>query len=994
MKPRLSILGALPAVLWVAPLRAQQPTGAVRGGVIDEATRQPIAGVMVTAGDRQALSQADGRYSITLVPPGTYTVRARMLGYAPVTQSVTVVGGQETVVDFAMTGRAVSLSEIVVTGYGEQRVGDISGAVSEVTPKAFNPGTIVDPLQLIQSKVAGVQVVASSNEPGAYTSVLIRGQTSVNASSEPLYVIDGVPLGGGADRGLSARRDPLEGRDPLNFLNPQDIESITVLRDASAAAIFGANAANGVVVIQTKSGRRGTQITYSSTMSASSAARHLQVLNAAQFDSLVRLYAPQSVSQLGTASTDWFDLVSRTAFGQEHNLTISSAGQASSYRLSVGYLSQDGIVRATTTDRLSLGMGYEQRLFNDRLNVRANLKGARAFDRFTPDAVIGSAAAMGPTQPVMDSSSATGYYEWPGITLSPDNPLAILALVSDHGTTWRSLGNAQAEYRLPFFPTLKATVNVGYDVTKSDRETFYPSRLRGELRGGAGGEDFRWEGTEANTLFEAYLNYAAPLNVVPGTIDLTGGYSYAQSHRKYTSLYLSGLSTDLLGDNGFPAAQTVTPGMTVDESKLIALFGRLNYNLDDRYLASFSVRRDGSSRFGPAHAWGVFPSVSLAWRISGEPFLSGFTPLSDLKLRASWGRTGNQAFENYQQYSAYTVSNAVAQYQFGNQPVATIRPSAVDPNIKWEETDSYNVGLDFGFLNQRVAGAIDRYVKKTRDLIFTVPVAAGTNLSNYLTTNIGSMRNQGVELSLSARILRGGRHALGWTADVTAAHNTNTLVSINPYGGPVQQIMVGSIGLAGTIQVLEPGQPINSFFVCRQYYQDRKPVEGGYLSLVGDSVIQGCVNSERRAYHDPAPKWILGHTSYLTYGNFDLSFSLRAWLGNYVYNGVAAGTGLTGLSGPSPANLSTSILETGFMYGQFLSDHFVEDASFLRMDNVTVGYTFQYRGQPMRVFATVQNAFTITGYSGVDPSGQGVSGIDNTIYPLSRTLTGGLSVRF
>jgi iron complex outermembrane receptor protein len=410
-----------------------------------------------------------------------------------------------------------------------------------------------------------------------------------------------------------------------------------------------------------------------------------------------------------------------------------------------------------------------------------------------------------------------------------------------------------------------------------------------------------------------------------------------------------------------------------------------------------SVRRDGSSRFGPGNQWGTFPSVALAWRVSQEPFLRGFESLSDLKLRASWAKTGNQAFADYQQYSTYTVGDAQTQVQFGNGFVTTIRPSAVDPNIRWEATQSVNIGLDFGFNNQRISGTVDWYNKKTTDLIFTVPVAAGTNLSNYVTTNIGSMKNQGLELALNARVIERGRDGLSWIASFTAGHNTNELVDINPRAVGAQQILTGGVsgGVGTYIQVLEPGSPINSFFVCRQQYgTDGKPVNGGYLSLVGDTVLTGCSNAQRRAFHDPAPKWILGHTSSFTYHSFDFGFTLRAYLGNHVYNNVASNLGsYQELSRGSPYNLHASVLTTGFTSPQYLSDYYVEDGSFLRMDNVTLGYTFRYRGQPLRVYATVQNAFTITGYSGVDPTA-GLNGLDNNIYPRSRTVTGGLSVRF
>ncbi|HUX32480.1 MAG TPA: TonB-dependent receptor, partial [Gemmatimonadaceae bacterium] len=507
-----------------------------------------------------------------------------------------------------------------------------------------------------------------------------------------------------------------------------------------------------------------------------------------------------------------------------------------------------------------------------------------------------------------------------------------------------------------------------------------------------------------NTLLETYLNYTAPLNVLPGTIDLTGGYSYSQSNAQYPWFSETGLSTNLLGDNGYPTALVVQNQQNIQDSKLISFFGRANYNINDRYLAAVSIRRDGSSRFGPTNAWGVFPSVALAWRLSEENFFKRFHSLSDLKLRGSWGKTGNQAFANYQQYANYLVGNAQAQAQFGNQYITTIRPSAVDPNIKWESTSSYDVGLDYGFDRQRISGAIDWYTKNTSDLIFTVPVAAGTNLSNYLTTNIGSMKNQGVELSLSADVLQGTNNGLSWTTDFTVSHNTNELVSINPTlaasAQKEQQILTGLVsgGVGTYIQVLEPGKPINSFFVYQQKYDaSGKPIEGGYANLNGDTTSSGgpLINvADRRAFHDPAPKWIIGHTSALSYGNFDFSVTLRAYLGNYVYNNVASNLGsYIELTRASPYNLQASVLKTGFMTPQYLSDYYVENASFLRMDNATLGYRFKYQGRNLRVFGTIQNAFTVTPYSGVDPTA-GLNGLDNNIYPRSRVFTGGLNIVF
>jgi iron complex outermembrane receptor protein len=989
MKRVRCLLGAILAVLWVAPLGAQQPTGTIRGRISDAGTQQPISGVHVTFGTRGVVSQPDGRFVIAGVPAGTDSLRARIIGYAAAAQLVALAGGDTVTVDFAMTAQAVALSELVVVGYGEQRAGNIPGAVKQVTSAEFNTGRIVTPQQLIQSKVAGVQVV-DNNEPGGGIAIRIRGATSINASSEPLFVVDGIPVATGSGGGLSA------GRDALNFLNPNDIESMTVLKDASAAAIYGANSANGVVLITTKTGRGRPQIEYSGSASASSVTRLPNMLDAAQFRAAVQQYAPQNFAQLGTANTDWFSLVDRTGIGQQHDFAVTGSGQSNNYRLSLGYLNQDGIIKGTTAERVSLGFNYQQRLLDDRLNVRTSLKGSRAFDQFTPGGVLSNAAQMGPSQPVLDPASPTGFYNWPGNTLqSADNPVEILNLAKAQGTTFRSVGNLQADYSLPFLQGLSANINIGYDVTKVTQETFNARALHSQLKTGQGGFDYQTQPSQLNTGMDTYLRYAAPIRGVPGTFDLTAGYSYSQSHAEYPSLTLTGLSTDLLNTNGIPTAQNVSPFLSIEESKLISFFGRINYNLNDRWIAAVSLRRDGSSRFGPNNAWGTFPSAALAWRISAEPFMRNITALSDLKLRASWAKTGNQAFSNYQQFSTYLVGNSQAQVQFGNFFVNTIRPSAVDPNIKWEATNSFNIGIDYGFSNQRFSGAIDWYSKKTSDLIFTVPIAAGTNFSNFLTTNIGSMKNNGIELSLSALLLNPGSTGLHWTADFNAAHHTNELTSINPVAGGAQQILVGGVagGVGTTIQVLRPGVPINSFFTCRQQYQNGKPVENTYLDASG-AVVTGCLNTNRRASHDPEPKWILGHSSYLTYGKFDFGFTLRAYLGNYVYNNVASNLGTyQELNRASPYNLHASVLETGFTSPQYLSDYYVEDASFLRMDNMTLGYSFAYRGQQLRVYGSMQNVFTMTGYSGVDPTA-GLIGIDNNIYPRSRTFTGGLSVRF
>ena len=1003
------IVGALPAVLWIAPLHAQQPTGTIRGRVTDAASQQPLAGATVTIGARRALSEADGRYIISAVPAGTDSIRARLIGYARGAQQVTVAGGDTLVVDFALSPQAVSLSEVVVTGYGTQRAGNITGSVARVGSESFNTGTIVSAQQLIENKVPGVQVV-DNNEPGGGLSIRVRGQASVNAGSEPLYIVDGVPLGTGSGGGLTV------GRDPLNFLNPNDIASITVLKDASAAAIYGANASNGVVLITTKSGQGRTHVEYTGSVSSSSVTRIPSMLNADQFRAAVNSFAPANAGQLLNANTNWFDLVDQTAMGQQHDVNLSGAGASNNYRLSLGYLNQDGILKSTTAERIALGVNYEQRLYNDRLDLRANVKGTRTKDQFTPIGVLYNAAQMGPTQPVYDTTTVTGYYNWnnaPNTLLtSADNPLEVLNLSMDRATTYRSVGSVQAKYdfsSLRGLQGLTGTVNLGYDITQADRVTFYPNNIHYETKNGTDGSYYRTTPSQLNTVLDAFFNYTPALAIGPGNIDVTGGYSYSQSHEDNEGTLVTQFNSNALGADGIPSTGLVQPNVpNIQESKLISFFGRANYNIGDRYLASVSMRRDGSSRFGPSNQWGNFPAVSVGWRLSREPFLSGVSALSDLKLRASWGKTGNQAIANYQQHVNYLPCNAEAQVLFGNQFVCPSRPSGVDPNIKWESTGTWDVGLDYGILNGRFSGAIDWYTKHTDDLLFNVPVPAGTNFSNFVTKNIGSMRNRGFELGLTARLLEGGENGLSWTADFNAAHNTNELLSINPSASSAQQIFVGGVagGVGTTIQVLEPGQPINSFFVCPQLYQNGKPVEGKYISLA-DTTASTCDAASLRPFHDPSPHWILGFTSSMNYRRFALSFTLRAWLGNYVYNNVAANLGTyQELTRGAPYNLNSSVLQTGFMTPQYLSDLYVEDGSFLRMDNLRLEYAFPWQSQQLRLFVNVQNVFTITGYSGVDPTAalnQGQSpfgptppefGIDNNIYPRSRIVTSGLSVQF
>jgi TonB-linked SusC/RagA family outer membrane protein len=985
------------SLLASAPVLAQ--SGSITGRVFAAEGEQPVprVQVVVVGTGLGTLTRDDGRYTIASVPAGTYTVRAQRIGLtADSARGVVVTPGGVTTTNFHLRASAVALGAVVTVGYGTQESRDRTGSIETVTERDFNTGRIVSPEQLIQAKVPGVQVV-ESNEPGAGISLRIRGGTSVTSSNEPLFVIDNVPLTTGG--GTSA------GRNPLNFLNPDDIESITVLKDASATAIYGSRGANGVVLITTKSGAAGSQVSLITSVSTSRVTGGPSMLDAAQYRQAVTQYAPGNLAKIGTSDTDWRKLVQRSGLGQDHSLAFAGSRSDLNYRLSLGYLDQAGVISGSQTKRMSTAMNYNDKLLNQRLELQASIKGTRNDDKFTPSGVIGSATAFAPTLPLYTATGA--YYEYTD-PLGPNNPLSQLALTDDKGTTYRSIGNIQAKYKMPFLDGLSGTVNLGYDVARAERTTFLPSTEQSQLETSSGGSITRKEPSQNNTVLDAYANYTHLVDRLQSFVDLTAGYSYEHTRGDSTSFYSTGLASDLLGPNGVPAARVVNNSIFIDENKLVSTFARLNYTLRDKYLVTLSVRRDGSSKFGKGHEWGVFPSAAFAWRAIDEGFMKRLPMISDLKLRVSYGVNGNQAFPSYRSFSDYVIGGPQAQVQFGNVFVTTIRPSAADPAIHWEQTKSTNVGVDYGVLDNRVTGTIDYYTKKTDDLIFNVPVAAGTNLSNYVTTNIGSLENHGLELGVNTQVFRSRTQGFSWDANFNAATNTNKLLHINAIGAGSEQILTGGIagGVGSNIEVLQPGYPINSFFVYRHkrdgsgnpIYADMNNdgtinEQDLYEDLNGDKIVD---IHDRAPFHSPAPKWILGHSSLMSYGNWDASTTIRAYLGNYVYNNVASNLGnYSAVTGNNPVNLQSSVLTTQFVNPQYFSDVYVEDASFLRMDNLNIGYTFRTlrNVRQMRVFGTIQNVFTTTKYSGVDPT-SGVNGIDNNIFPRSRTFVAGANFVF
>jgi TonB-dependent starch-binding outer membrane protein SusC len=979
-------------LLAVAPLAAQTPTGTITGRVTDAASQQPIAGVTVAVAGRSTLTRDDGRYLLIGVPAGSYELRAEVIGYARYTRQVTVPADEAITVDFALHTEAILLEQLVAIGYGQRRAADVTGSVVQLGEEQFNTGRIISPEELIQGKIPGVRVV-DSGEPGGGVSIRIRGGTSVNAGNEPLFVVDGTPLPHGG--GLSA------GRNPLNFLNPEDIQSITVLKDASSTAIYGSRGANGVILVTTKAGSiREPQFSYSNSFSTSRVTNLPDMMTPDQFRNAVAQFAPQHAEHLGDANTDWRDAVLRTAGGQEHSIGISGAGETMNYRLSLNYLDQQGVIRGSQTERLAVGLNYNHRLFEERMSVQATLRGARTGDMFTPGGGLGTASIFNPTQPIRGES---GYYEYTAFPLGPNNPIPELELGVSEGTTFRTIGNVQANYRLPFVEFISLTGRVGFDVATSERRTFYPSTLYGQQKQDSlAGYLNRSSPRDANSVFEMYGTLDRRLDFLDSHLDFTAGHTYETTRGDRPFFEMRGLASDMLREHGIPGSFIeVTPRLEVFESRLASFFGRANYTIHDRYMLTLSVRRDGSSRFGPDNRWGTFPAAAVAWRVTDEPFLN-VDALSDLKLRLSWGVNGNEAIGNYRWAPTYMFSDPHARAQFGDEFVTTIRPAAVDRNIKWEESTSYNAGIDYGFYDQRFQGTIDFYVKDTDDLLFEVNVPAGTFPSNRVLTNVGQVRNTGLELGLSADVLRGARlGGVTWNTSFNMSRNRNRVVRISPFGGDVERIEWGGIagGVGSTIQTVQPGAEAFSFYVYRHRRDaSGRPIVGTMLEMYEDINGDGIINQDDRVpFRSPAPDWTFGHTSQFGFRNVDLGFTLRAHLGNYVYNNLASFGGyynrLTEAAGP--INLHASAMDNGFVTPQFFSDVYVEDASFLRMDNITVGYTMpRVRGaQQIRVFGTIQNVFTMTGYSGVDPEA-GLGGIDNNIYPRSRTFTVGVSAGF
>ncbi len=1026
---RLVLIILLVLFRLVDQVRAQD---IVSGRVLDASDNSGIPGVTITikGTTRGTLTDFNGDYSIALSKGDTLVYS--FVGYKTLEKGFDGVLSPETYLDLDVQ----QLEEIVVIGYGKVETKDVTGVISKIDEKTFNRGVQASPDALINGKVAGVTMTSSGGEPGAQFNIRIRGGTSLSASNQPLFVVDGVPLDSEPNN-----PDGMAGsRNPLNFINPNDIADITILKDASAAAIYGSRGANGVIIITTKTGKSGgLELSYDGNYSITTFTDPGDFLRTDEFIFTIERRAPGKLEDLGSEDTDWVDEVSRTSHGTNHNLSAGFGKNGTQVRVSANYLKLNGILNTSSTERIAGAINASQKLFNDDLSLTLNTKHSLNTDRFAP-AVMNSAFSFDPTQPVRNGDTTfAGYFEHPNL-LSDINPVSMINQTYDIGNSVRNLVSLKADYKLPFMQGLSANSNVSIDITDGQRQLWQPETLKSNAN--PDGQFLYVDDQSTSRLGEFYLNYAKSLE--PGSIrmDYTAGYSYQDWEKlRPRSELKDGISSNAMGidhedivssgklSDLAPDLNVINTELDTLESRLISFWGRANFSIKDRYLITATLRRDGSTRFGPANQWGNFPSLALGWRVLDEPFAKGISSVfSDLKLRYSWGITGSQEIPDYLWSTTYAFSQVGAQVIIGDEVIPGLRPTAVDPNIQWEETTSSNIGLDFGTFEGRLHGSIDLYKKVTDNLIMQIPAPAGSVTGDLVFTNVGSMENTGLELMLNATAIDNP----DWNVNLSfnASTNRNEVTQITEGDGQLLRGQIVGANFGSRIQVLRVGHPAYSFYV----YNHIRDANGQPLDDATDHNGDGLVNdldiyvdqitldtnedgvadspdgvineNDRVIQGKPWPDWSFGLTPNVSYKNLDLAFTLRTQIGAEVYNNVASAYGAyIAADGIAPANIHRSAYTNDFRERQVFSDVYVENADFLILDNVSLGYTRDISPKVrLRGYVTVSNLFLITGYSGADPQAgppatanqeaRNSFGIDNNLYPRGRTFLLGLNINF
>ncbi len=950
----------------------------VTGKISDSKSGQPLSGVsiLIKGTNTGTTTGTDGTFRLN-VPEAAKTLVISYVGYAQ--QEVAVGSGNISV---SLVQESTALTDVVVIGYGTAKKKDLTGSITSISSKDFVKAPVSTPEQLITGKVAGVSITSNSGAPGSGSTIRIRGGASLNASNDPLIVIDNVPVDNGGIAGSP---------NPLGFINPNDIENITILKDASATAIYGSRASNGVILITTKKGKGGKKlnVAFSTVASQYNRSGEIDVLTADEFrDAVNRVGTEQQKSFMGSSSTDWQDVIYRTGFGTDNNLSFTGGIKKLPYRLSVGYLGQGGILKTSSLKRTSADLSINPRFLHDRLKIDLNVKGTLSESRFANEGAIGAAVFFDPTQSVYTTNKYGNYtinYD-AGIPISA-NPLALLEQVHNTSAARRSIGNLQVDYTV--VKGLRANVNVGYDASKgvgdvisdADASFVYPRY----------GSASHYEANRRMKLLETYLRFDKDMSFLKSHFDITGGYGYQDWI--YESPYYN--TYDLHGDSiGAPAKDYPER----QQNTLISVYGRANYSINDRYYLTLNGRYDGSSRFSPENRWGFFPSAALMWRLKGESFLQNSNTISDLKIRVGYGETGQQdGIGNYDYLPRLTISNGTAQYQFGDSYYYTYRSQGYDANRKWEQTATTNAAIDFGLFKGRITGTVEYFYKKTKDLLNNVKQAAGQNLTNFITVNVGNAESKGVELTLNFIPVQ--TNTLTWSLSTNATYNEVKLTNLTQFKDPTYTgVPVGGIagGVGNTIQRHVVGYAPYTFYVYKQVYDENNhPIEGLYEDLNNDGTID---SKDLYYYKSPAPRWFMGFSNSLEYKNWSFGFVARASLGNYMYNNFSSNSGsyrnITLPIGNRIQNVSSSVLETNFGNNQYFSDYYIENASFFRMDNMSLGYNFGDvgNGVNVRLNAYVQNVFIITKYTGLDPEIFG--GIDNNIYPRPRIFSLGANINF
>nr|WP_321408807.1 SusC/RagA family TonB-linked outer membrane protein [uncultured Carboxylicivirga sp.] len=978
-------------------MNAQEMT--VTGVVTDASDGMPLPGVTVAVKGTTTgtITTPDGAY--TLKVSKGQTLVFSFIGY----KNVETIIESQSQINIALEADVIGMEEVVVIGYGTSKKKDLTGSIQTVSADDFNQGVISSPQQLINGKVAGVQITDGGGAPGDGATIRIRGGSSLSASNDPLIIIDGVPLDNSGVSGM---------RNSLNVVNPNDIETFTVLKDASATAIYGSRASNGVILITTKKGKSsGIQIDYAGNFSVATPANKLDVLSADQYREVLAEKFPGNVSLLGNANTDWQDEIYRNAISTDHNLALSGTiVENLPYRVSFGYNNTNGILDESSMNRKTASLNLNPSLFDDHLRINISAKGMTINNNFSNQGAVGAAISLDPTQVIKGDEYAAygGYFAWARPDGSPngnapDNPRALIDQRIDKSIVNRFVGNAQFDYKFHFLPDLRANLNLGLDMSEGkddDKVQTLPNAAWDTDAFLRGGGYNTYVQKKENKLLDFYLQYNKDLPSLDSRFDVMGGYSWQHFWAENTS----GSWFNLANDAGDYVRDP--ENLTRNENYLVSFFGRLNYVLSEKYYLTFTLRNDGSSRFSEDNRWGLFPSVALAWNMKEESFLSNSDVLSTLKMKLGYGVTGQQDIgSDYGYFGTYKSGQATAQYLYYNNvtgsytkvPITSIRPNGYDENLKWEETTTYNIGFDYGFLNDRINGSLDVYLRETKDLLNQIPVPAGANLTNELVTNVGSLENRGFELTVNATAIQ--NNDFTWNIGANVTYNKNEITKLTRVEDPSYLgVQTGGIsgGTGNMIQIHQVGQAAGSFFVYQQVYDSNgKPIEGVYLDKNEDGEFN---ESDLMVYKQSAPKVMLGLNTSFTYKNWDLSMVGRANLGQYVYNNMASSRGWYNsmqISGEYLNNLHSDVLNTNFNSAQYFSSYYVQKASFFRMDNITLGYNMSdllNNKLKMRVYGSLNNAFVITGYEGLDPEVSG--GIDNNMYPRPRTFLLGVNVTF